>query len=368
MLDKGKIGSLQAVFLLVSMVLPTALLYISAHTSRHAGQDGWISLMLAVFAALAIARLAVSLARRFPGQTLFQFPEHILGRWPGKAVAVLYVWWFFHMNAEIIRQFGNFLVAAFMTHTPLIVFELLIVLIAAYAVRGGLEVFTRANQIILPFILGLIIITNILIAPEIDLKKLLPVFSDSGAVPVLKGAVMPASWLGEIVIVAVLLPYLDRGQKAFKIAVTATLITGLILLITFVTDIALFSPQLTVAALFPELSKVRIISLGNFLERLEAITMGIWIAGGLIKISLFYWAAVLGSAQCLELKDYRPLVLPAGVILLALSVMLHENIIEQVNFLGAFWGPYALFLFQTGIPLFLLAAAAARGLGGQERQ
>ncbi len=367
MLEQGKIGSLQAVFLLVNMVLPTAFLFVATHTAHLAGQDGWISLLLAVLAALVVARLAVSLGRRFPGQTLFQFPEQILGRWPGKAVAVLYIWWYFHMNAEIIRQFGSFLVVAFMPQTPLIVFELLIVVVAAYAVRGGLEVFARVSQVIFPLILGLAIITCILVAPEMDLKRLLPVFSDSGTVPVLKGAVMPAAWMGEIVTVAVLLPYLNRAQEAFKVAVTATLITGLMLLLSFVVNIALFGPEVADGWLFPDLDRVRIISLANFIERLEAITMAVWVAGGLVKISIFYWAAVLGSAQCLGLKDYRPLVLPAGVILLALSVMLHDSTIDLFNFLSTFWGPYALSLFQAGIPFFLLAVAAVRGLGVKQK-
>jgi len=152
---------------------------VTAHLAR---QDGWISILLAILGALIVAWLAVSLGLRFPGKTLFQFSEVILGRWPGKVVALLYIWWYIHMNAEIIRQFGSFLVSAFMPETPIIVFELLLMAIAAYAVRSGLEVFTRINQIILPFILLSVTILMILSAPEMDLKKLLPVFIENGAV------------------------------------------------------------------------------------------------------------------------------------------------------------------------------------------
>jgi len=348
---------------MVSMVLPTAFLFVASVTSHLARQDGWISILLATLAALLIARLAVSLSLRFPGKTLFQFTEEILGRWPGKAVTLLYIWWYIHMNAEIVRQFGSFVVSAFMPETPIIFIELLITAIAAYAVRNGLEVFTRVNEIVLPLILGSVVIIIFLVTPEMNMKNLLPVF-EYGAVPVIKGAVMPAAWMGEIVTMAVLIPYLSRAEEAHRIAAAATLITGFFLAVTQVIDIAIFGPEITAGWLFPALNEIRMIHLANYLERLEAIQMGIWVAGGLVKICVFYWAAALGSAQWLELKDYKPLVLPLGAILLAMSITLHDSILDLFDFLGRYWGPYALTIFIAGIPLLLLAVAAARGRGG----
>ncbi|MFA4884618.1 MAG: endospore germination permease [Desulfotomaculaceae bacterium] len=360
--EVGKIDSKQAILLMVIMVLPTGFLFVAAVTAHLARQDGWISILLATLVALLIAWLAVSLGLRFPGKTLFQFAEVILGRWPGKVVAFLYIWWYIHMNAEVLRQYGSLLVAAFMPETPISVFMLLIMAIAAYAVRNGLEVFSRVNQLILPLILVSVVILNILAAPEMNIKQILPVF-EHGAVPVVKGAVMPAAWIGEIITMTVLIPYLNKAKEAYRIAVTATLITGFFMLITQLVDIAIFGP-ITAAWLFPGLDGVRMIHLANFLERLEPVVMVIWVAGVLVKISVFYWAAALGSAQWLELKDYKPLVLPVGVIIYALSIMAHDSLLDLFAFLGMFWGPYALTLFIVGIPLLLLIVAVIRGQGG----
>lgn len=364
MLEGGKIDSKQAIFLMVTMVLPTAFLFVTSVTSHLSKQDGWISLLLSTLVGLLIACLAVNLSLRFPGKTLFQFPEVILGKWPGKIIALLYIWWYIHMNAEIIREYGSFLVAAFMPETPISVFMLLIMAIAAYAVRNGLEVFTRVNQIILPVILATVIIMNILVTPEMNLNRLLPVFIENGAVPIIKGAVMPAAWMGEIVTMAVLIPYLNKAKEAYKIAAAATLITGSFLILAFVGGIATFGPEVNAGWLFPALNEARMVHLANFLERLEVTVMVVWVAGALVKICVFYWAAVLGSAQWLELKDYRPMVLPVGVILIALSIMVHDSILGLFTFLGTFWGPYALTIFQVGIPLLLLVVAAIRGQGG----
>ncbi|OPX83510.1 MAG: Spore germination protein YndE [Pelotomaculum sp. PtaB.Bin104] len=364
MLEGGRIDSKQAIFLMVSMVLSTAFLFVTSAVALLAKQDGWISILLAILVALLIAWLAVNLSMLFPGKTLFQFPEIILGKWPGKVVALLFIWWYIHLNAEVLRAFGSFLVSAFMPETPIIVFELLIMAIAAYAARNGLEVFTRVNQIILPIILVLIVILVILGTPNMNFKKLLPVFIENGAAPVIKGAVMPAAWMGEIVTMAVLIPYLNKANEAYKVAVSATLITGSFLIAIFMADIATFGPEVSAMWYFPTLNGIRTIHLANFLERLDLIAMAIWVAIGLVKISVFYWAAVLGSAQLLELKDYKPLVLPVGVIVLALSIMAHDSIMDLLTFmigLGIFDN---LIIFQVGIPLLLLVVAAVRGQGG----
>jgi len=119
--------------------------------------------------------------------------------------------------------------------------------------------------------------------------------------------------------------------------------------------------------MFPTLNGARVISIANFLERLEAVIIGVWITGGFVKVSVFYWAAVLGSAQVLDLKDYRLLVLPIGAVLVAMSILLHPSILDLLDFLDRVWPPYSLSTFEVGIPLLLLVTALVRGKGGKQR-
>lgn len=363
MLEGGKISSRQATFLMITMIFATVILFVPGITAKHAGQDGWISVILATGAGLLIARLVTSLSLLFPDKTIFEYPGEILGRWPGKLVGLLYVWWYLHINAEVIREFGSFLVAAFMSDTPIIVFHLVVVAMAAYTIRNGLEVFTRANEIFLPLILGSIIMLFVLSNMEMDFKRLLPVFG-TDAVDIVKGAAAPLAWFGEIVTIAVVIPYLNKPGEAHRVAVVAVLVCGSFFLLTVVGVLAIFGPDLAGAFMFPTLNGARIISIANLLERLEAVIMVIWVAGGFVKVSFFYWVAVLGTAQVLELKDYRPLVLPTGAVLVAMSILIHTSILDLLDFLGRVWPPYVLSIFEVGIPLLLLVTALARGKGG----
>ena len=66
--------------------------------------------------------------------------------------------------------------------------------------------------------------------------------------------------------------------------------------------------------------------------------MAIWVVGAFVKISVFYYVAALGTAQWLNLSDYRPVVWPLGIIIVEFSFWSLPNtmVVEPVIFIGAF--------------------------------
>lgn len=351
--------------LMMSMVLPTAILTVPAITVKSAGQDAWLSIVVATLAGLLIAWLVVSLSLRFPGKTLFEYTEEILGKAPGKIFGLLYIWLFFlYIGSGAVREFGVFLVTAMMPDTPIIVFHIAVIAVAAYAVRNGLEVLSRFNQLFIP-VTALLAVVFILSAKDMKVARLLPVF-DTGLIPIVKGAVAPTMWLGEIVTLAMIIPYLNKPREAYRVAALSILLCSFFLAASILEGLLIFGPNMTGHWIFPTFNAVRVVSIANFLERLESVILMLWILGGIAKVGVFYYAAVLGSAQWLGLKDYRPLVLPVGVILTALSILLWgENIVDMLHFIAQVYVPFCLIVLEVGIPLLLLVVALARGKRGK---
>ncbi|MED4990840.1 GerAB/ArcD/ProY family transporter, partial [Parageobacillus toebii] len=96
-----------------------------------------------------------------------------------------------------------------------------------------------------------------------------------------------------------------------------------------------------------------------FLEHLEAIITALWVVGVFLKISVFYYASVLGTAQWLNLSDYRPIVFPMGFFILLFAVWSAPNLMELTRFLGSSF-PFYILSVQAGIPLLLLFIAKWR--------
>ena len=87
--------------------------------------------------------------------------------------------------------------------------------------------------------------------------------------------------------------------------------------------------------------------------------MAAWVIGAFVKISVFYYVAALSTAQWLNLSDYRAIVWPLGIIIIAFCFWSHPSMVEYSHYLITVFPFYGSFV-QTIIPLFLLLIAIVR--------
>ncbi|MDQ7864804.1 hypothetical protein RCO48_38030 [Peribacillus frigoritolerans] len=60
--------------------------------------------------------------------------------------------------------------------------------------------------------------------------------------------------------------------------------------------------------------------------------MAVWIVGAFVKISVFYYAAALGTAQWLNLSDYCPVVWPIGILIVEFSFWSYPSAMDVSRF------------------------------------
>ena len=360
-LEGGKIDARQTLYLLVTMIYATLILFIPQNTVAHAKQDAWLSFLVAFTGGVIISLVVINLSLRFPGQTLFEYLPLILGRFPGKIIGFFYVWLFIHFCALVDREYCSTIVAAFMPETPLVVFLIHGTIMAAYIAYCGLEVLARINQLFLPLNAGLLTTLFVLVTPEMKVINILPVF-DTSLLSLAKSTITPLSWFGEIVALAVIIPYLAEQKNIYHLTIKALFFVLILIELATIGVLLVFGPTLTSSYFFPVLSWTKMINIANFVERLEILPIVIWITSGTVKGALFLWAAALGSAQLLGLKDYRSLLLPLAVIVTTLSYLLHPSIIDLLNFLTQAFPFYAL-TFEFIIPFLLLIIVLIKGPG-----
>ncbi|MHB8158521.1 MAG: GerAB/ArcD/ProY family transporter [Desulfocucumaceae bacterium] len=360
MLERGRISCLQTVFLLTNLVGATSVIFLPGITAQAAGRDAWMTPLVAILPGLYLAAVLSALGKRFPGKTLVQYLQAAFGAWLGKAVGLLYLFFFLHTNGFIIREFGELLVALLMPRTPLIVFHVFMLLLCAWAIRGGIEVIARVTELTFPWIILFFMVVLIMSAPNMEFENIFPLL-EKGFLLVIKASLDPIGWRGEIILLGMFLPYI-AGSGSGRCAMVAVILIGLILAFDSIINTAVFGP--TVARLtFPTFSLVRLVNVGNLIERIESVLVAIWVLGLFSKIALFYYATVLGAAQLANLKDYRPLVLPVGVILAVLSLQVAGSSMEVVNYIVKGFPPFA-YVFEYIIPTAVLGVAAARGIKG----
>ncbi|MBS4030145.1 MAG: endospore germination permease [Clostridiales bacterium] len=371
MLEKGKISPRQAGELMFITLLATVILLVPEITADLAGHDAWLATFVGSLFGLLTVGIIAWLGLKHPGKTIYQYAESVLGKYPGKLVGLAYVWIFLHLAAMVVRQFGDFLTTSFMVLTPLSVFNISLTALAALAVIMGLEVITRMSEFIILLVVSFLLLVITLSIGNWELNQLLPFMKD-GIMPVLRGAIVPAAFHGEIVVLAVLIPFLTRPKAAFLSGTAAVTASALLLTMAVVGTLAVFGPELTTSFRFPIHLFVRSINIGKVLTRFEVVVMVTWVAGVFIKISVLYYCAALGTAQVFGLSEYRSTVLPLGVLITALSVLLFEDIAELVSFLAQAWPRFSISVYFFGLPFLLLLVTVIRekifghSFGGQQ--
>ncbi len=208
---KGTISSVQMAAMLYFAIMATAILGPPALMYTFAQQDMWISPIWASFIGAFTLLLVFRLSREYPGQTYVQICITVCGPVLGRVIAGVYVLFYLHVNSIILREFVELVVSKFLYNTPEMVIVAGMMLLCAFAVRGGIEVLGRISQIVLPVILSLLFLLLFFVIPEMNLTFMLPVFED-GLLPSLKGAIPPATWFSEFFLVNVSASIRERWQ------------------------------------------------------------------------------------------------------------------------------------------------------------
>ncbi|MDN5345011.1 MAG: spore germination protein [Clostridia bacterium] len=365
MREEGRISLWQFFILVSGFLIGTSTLIVPVGQAR---QGAWISYLLAGALGLGAAFLYYTLGRRFPGETPLQYAPRVLGRWLGTFLNVLFLWYALHLAALVLRNIIELYKTIVLPHTPAAIIAGVFVFLGAYAVRVGLEVPARVAELLLPIVLVFILVLTALgltIPGLAHWEAMLPVLGE-GLLPILRGVypsfVFP---FGEAVFFLVLFPFLTRPAQSLAPFAWGVVLATVVTLLALVRNIVVLGAPEVARINFPSLIAIQMINIGDFLQRLEPFIIFVWTFTILLKLNVVFYVFTLGTAQLLGLKDYRPLVLPTGMLLIFLSLSLYENISQMLIFASRvfpfYFAPACLFY-----PGLILLVARLRHMQDRE--
>ncbi len=357
MLENGKINSRQLAILVMLYLIGSAILIIPSIIASEAKQDAWITALLTIGIALLFIPLYVALGARFPNKTFAEYIEVILGKWLGKAVSLLFLIAFpFFIATLSLRNIGDFLTTQVISQTPIQAIYIMFLAIVIMGVRLGLEPLARAAELFFPWVILLFLLLVVFVAPLMKLENIQPVLEE-GLKPVLKAAIPFISFpFVEPVIFLMLFPYVNRTKQNGKALFAGILLGGLFLFVITALTILVIGADQAARHNFPSYVLAKQINVGQFLERIEIIMAVIWFITIFFRMSILLYAVALGIAQVLNLKDYRFLAFPLGIILTVLSSAIIPSTTYLLNFNQKTWPLYA-FTFGFLLPLLLFGVA-----------
>lgn len=296
------------------MALTPALRLLPGASAALAGRGGWLSVLLALPAAIAYGALLWRFAeKRREGETMPALWRRAAGERLGTALLALCGLWLLFYAAFTLRDSAQRLIDTVYPHADRRLFILPLGLVAAVAGAGEARRLTRCAKLLLPLLVGAITLTLLFALPELKADNLLPV-AGQGALPLLKGA-LPT--LDVAALILVLLLFLSDGltgerrcrSVAARIALLGTLMAALTAAV-----IGAFGHELTARLSQPYFSLVRNLVFFHSLERIEALLVALWIFSDFLLTAALF----LLARRCLAVLLGDRKWLPAAVGALAL--------------------------------------------------
>ncbi|MEH6938253.1 endospore germination permease [Bacillus sp. JJ664] len=337
--------------------------------ATEARQDAWISLIIALFMGCVLYYIYIKLFQMYPELPFTHYVQKILGKYAGILLALIYTIYFIYIAGRVLRDFEELLVISLYNSTSLLAIGILMSFLVMYAIYKGFETFGRINEITFYVIMFIIVVVIgfELIAKLFHINNLRPVLED-GWKPVIHAA-FPLTVtfpFGEIITLTMLMPHLRKPELAIKVGIPAMVFAGLLLTTLTLVNIMILGVDVLDRASYPILTAVSYINVANFIQRLDSLIVIIMVIGGFMKVSVFFFCAVIGASDLFRVKKRDTLTYPIAVIIVVSSVWMAPNYLEHYKE-GLDVVPYYLHVpLQIIIPIALLAIAIIQKKGKEK--
>lgn len=281
------------------------------------GMAGWLIALIISLLSLFYFWLITLLMKKFPGKTIVEITEEVLGPYLGTAANLLYAAFFFNLVIILFRQYGETMIASTLPRAPISIIVGVFALAAGGTLLFTIQTLARTARIVTPFIAAALALSLLTVLTYFNWNNFFPILGTGPVQLVTQG--IKYSGIAEALLAALLLPVF-QGWEHFRKAGLYGIAAGGAALVafTFVYQ-GVFITNEAVEEALPYYRLTGIIQLGRFFQRIEAIFLLSWSMVGMIKLAVSLYAGALVLTKTLKLPDHRPVLLLSLILTFALS-------------------------------------------------
>ncbi|MDT0121396.1 endospore germination permease [Paenibacillus sp. RRE4] len=337
MIEKGRLTVRQLGSLMFLCTIGEQILFFPTMITSYAQQDAWISSLLGLVGGIVILLIMLAVHRLDPRLNLIEHVLRILGPWIGAVISVFYIFYFLISTSTFIREMGDFLATDILRNSPLWILHLTFIIALAWGLRSGLPNIGRSAEVLLPLVFLFLIILTLCLLPKAELDNIKPILG-RGLLDPFKGFIAVLTYpYCELCIFMMLLPYTEQRSHLKRDFLLMGMIGGLMLTLILSMCLLIMGPFMTQHYWFTSFNLSRLINIGNFLQRIEAIMASVWVIAVFFKSVLFFYGFVLGLAHLFRLSSYRNLILPAAFLILSCSILIAPNETFYLKVVIPYW-------------------------------
>ncbi len=322
-IDKGKISGTRFMFSIIVFLQASALLTsFLADVTRH---ESWLPALMGTIICIPLIFAYCTLMSMYPGKNFIQMLEIVFGKYLGKFMGLIYVWFFINIAGLNLLDLGAFAKITVMTKTPNLFLSISCMVVVVFAVRGGIKVVARYSSLFTFIEFFIVGISAILLLNQVRFGNLFPIFDLEPLKYVQATHIFTIIPFGELVALLMLNSNLNlKPKEMIKYWMWGVFWGILTILVVLIRDIAVLGNSFHFFTL-PGLVSLRLVNVGAALSRTEILFAVALIMLLFFKITLHTYISTIAVCQLVGFKNFKHMALVVGLIIIFYSSTIYPN-------------------------------------------
>ncbi len=349
-----RISNFQLYCILIVFLTPLAFLQTPQILTALLQQNGWMAAVMTIIPGYMMIFVFNHILRKSQNPFPQLITEH-LGTFLGKGIGFLYILFFVFLTSYTLRFFTDFIETNVLPGTPISIHIGVLILALVIGIKSGIGSLARLHEIIaiigVPFA---VIMVGIIVGQQGSVEKLLPLgHLDYQDFALAIGGTMFV--VCKLFIILTFGFWCEDKSKAFSIMAKALWTYIIVIVFTTLAIIMTFGGIIPSVLIFPTFSMITLVNIGDFIQNIDIIFIGVWILG-IYGVTVISWFMACYCTQVLlNLHDYKFLAAASSLVIGIVSILISANILELLVVTRILM-PVIQGLFFIIIPLLILLA------------
>jgi len=340
---REKISASQMMLLFIMCTYSPVIRLFPSLTAKEAGPAAWLSPVIPAFCLLVLVVIVQSFFKKNGNMNLTDVYMKILGKLPGYLIIFVYLFAILILLALYTRYYAERITSSIFPDTSISFFIIVMLALVYYIVRGGLVALARFNEIVFIVFIVLLGIGIFLSLFNVQITNLLPI-STLDIIPVVRTSpVILAIW-GYFLFMFFFADKVNDKEHIKRLGIKTTVFITISSMMIIITTVGTLGNSLAERVSLPYILTIKEISVLNTLERLESITLSLWVAADCIIISVFTYIILCILKSLFRLSGTKALAGPVLLITYVLSLVLARNRFELEAFSNKIFIPINVIL------------------------
>lgn len=257
------------------------------------------------------------------------------------------------------RHYAETIQGSVLPNTPIHASIILIILLCLSTSFQRVDTFAYIHFFYTPLILLPILVVLIPSFQDMRLYNITPILGNNPTWGgFMKGAVVVAQAIGNIIVITMIIPFMQKPKKAIKGALWGLLVGGLVVISITTVTVGVFGENEIKNMYWPFLNLGRMVNIpADVLSRIDALLIISWIYGVFTTLLSYYFLMVRGFSEVFQVEHYRMISIMVAPIIYLISIV-PDDIYTMYDYILLF-SRYSI-VPLLAYPYFLLLIAVIR--------